>query len=347
MSSARDRDADPGASPTPHVTDSARDRDADPGASPTPHVTDSARDRDADLGAPRAPHASDVSTRLVDGRALARAIEAEVARDVAELSKEGPVRLVAVSVGDAGASDVYLASQSKACQRVGVRYRNDRLAPGATQEGLAIHLRALAGDPRVTGIILQLPLPDGFDARRAQAQLEPRKDVEGVHPENLGRTAGGRGTLVPCTAAAAVHILEAEGTALRGAEVVVVGHSEIVGKPTALLLLDRLATVTVCHVGTKDLAAHTRRADVVVVAVGKAGLVRGDMLKPGAVVVDVGINMVADGAGGSRVVGDVAPDAAGVAGLLTPVPGGVGPVTVAMLLRNTVRAARLQRGLEP
>jgi len=240
---------------------------------------------------------------------------------------------------------VYLASQSRACQRIGVRYRNDRLAAGATQEALAAHLRALASDPRVTGIILQLPLPAGLDARAAQGLLDPRKDVEGVHPENLGRTAGARGLLTPCTAAAAVHILEAEGVPLRGAEIVMVGHSEIVGKPAALMLLDRLATVTVCHVGTRDLAAHTRRADVVLVAVGKAGLIRKDMLRPGAVVVDIGINVVDDGAGGSRVVGDVAPDAAEVAGLLTPVPGGVGPVTVAILLRNTVRAARLQRGL--
>lgn len=298
-------------------------------------------DASRDPQEPRPPRA-----RTVDGRALARAIEEGVARDVAELAKDGPVRLVAVSVGDAGASDVYLASQSRACQRVGIRYRNDRLSAGSTQEALATHLRALASDPRVTGIILQLPLPEGLDARRAQGQLDPRKDVEGVHPENLGRTAGGRGTLVPCTAAAAVHILECEGRAVRGTEAVVVGHSEIVGKPTALLLLDRLVTVTVCHVGTRDLAAHTRRADVVVVAVGRAGLIRGDMLKPGATVVDVGINVVPDGAGGTRVVGDVAADAAGVAGVLTPVPGGVGPVTVAMLLRNTVRAARLQRGLD-
>lgn len=284
---------------------------------------------------------------MVDGRALARAIEADVALAVKELNADAPVGLVAVSVGEAGASEVFLHSQARVCARAGIRYRNDHLPTGTSQGALLEHLRAVASDPRVTGIILQLPLPAGLDARQAQAVLDPRKDVEGVHAENLGRTAGGRGLLVPCTAAAAVHILEAEGVPLRGAEVVIIGHSEIVGKPAALLLLDRLATVTVCHVGTRDVAAHTRRADIVVVAVGKPGLVRADMIRPGAAVVDIGINVVPDGAGGEKVVGDVAPDASTVAGLLTPVPGGVGPVTVAMLLRNTVRAARMQRGLPP
>ena len=277
----------------------------------------------------------------MDGKSLAKAIEARVAEDVRVLSQDGPVRLVAVSVGgDAAASDVYVRSQSNACKRVGIVYGTERMPPTTTQEGLHAHLRALAADTRITGIILQLPLPAGLSSRAAQDALDPRKDVEGVHHENLGRVAGGRGVLVPCTAQAAIHILEAERVALKGAECVVVGHSEIVGKPAALMLLDRLATVTVCHIGTRDLASHTRRADVVLVAVGKAGLVRADMLKPGAAVVDIGINVTAAG----KVVGDLAPDAASVAGLITPVPGGVGPVTVAMLLRNTVTAAKLQRG---
>ncbi|MCG3134405.1 MAG: Bifunctional protein FolD protein [Planctomycetes bacterium] len=286
-----------------------------------------------------------MTARKVDGKKIGRTLEAAVAAEVAALSKDAAVQLTAVSVGGDGASDVYLAGQEKACSRVGIRFKLDRLPGTVIQQELEAHLAEVASDPRVTGIILQLPLPKHLDARRAQATLDPRKDVEGVHPANLGRVAGGRGVLEPCTAAAAVHILEAEQVALRGAEAVVVGHSEIVGKPAALMLLDRLATVTVCHIGTRDLAAHLRRADVVLVAVGKPGLVRGDMLRPGAAVVDIGINVVPDGAGGTKVVGDCAPDAAAAAGLLTPVPGGVGPVTVAMLLRNTVRAARLQRGL--
>jgi methylenetetrahydrofolate dehydrogenase (NADP+)/methenyltetrahydrofolate cyclohydrolase len=275
---------------------------------------------------------------------MARALDARVADEVATLSKDGPLRLVAVSSDDGtGASGVYLRSQANACERVGIRYRTDRLPAGVTQEGLHAHLRALAADALVTGIILQLPLPAGLSARAAQDAIDLRKDVEGVHYDNLGRVLGGRAVLSPCTARAAIAILEAEGVPLRGAECVVVGHSEIVGKPAALLLLDRLATVTVCHIGTKDLASHTRRADVVLVAVGKAGLLRGDMLKKGAAVVDIGINVTPSG----QVVGDVAPDAAEVAGLLTPVPGGVGPVTVSMLLQNTVTAVKLQRGWTP
>ncbi len=280
-----------------------------------------------------------MTAKLVDGRALRSAIEEQVRADVEVLSREGPVRLVAVSVGDSGASDVYLRNQSRACQRTGIRFRHNRLSAQTTQEALHTHLRALAADHRATGIILQLPLPSGLDARAAQSLMDPQKDVEGLHPSNLGRLAGGRAILAPCTAMAAIHVLEQSEVPLEGAETVVVGHSEIVGKPLALLLLDRLATVTVCHIGTKDVAAHTRRADIVCVAVGKPNLVTGDMLKPGAVVVDIGINVVDDG-----VVGDVANDAREVAGLITPVPGGVGPITVGMLLTNTVRAARLQRG---
>jgi methylenetetrahydrofolate dehydrogenase (NADP+)/methenyltetrahydrofolate cyclohydrolase len=281
---------------------------------------------------------------MVDGRAIARALDARIADEVATLSKDGPLRLVAVSCDDGrGASGVYVRSQTNACERVGIRYRTDRLPPGTTQEGLHAHLRTLAADSLVTGIILQLPLPAGIPARAAQDAIDLRKDVEGIHNENLGRVVGGRAVLAPCTARAAIAILEAEGVTFRGAECVVVGHSEIVGKPVALMLLERLATVTVCHIGTKDLASHTRRADVVIVAVGKAGLIRGDMLKKGAVVVDVGINVLS----GGGVIGDVSPDAVEVAGLLTPVPGGVGPVTVSMLLQNTVTAAKLQRGWTP
>jgi methylenetetrahydrofolate dehydrogenase (NADP+)/methenyltetrahydrofolate cyclohydrolase len=288
-----------------------------------------------------------MTAKIVDGRALARAIEDRVAAEVQRLSNEAPVRLVAVAVGEAGASDVYLRNQAKACSRVGIRFKTARLPGSSSQSTLHDSLHSLAATPRVNGIILQMPLPAGLDARAAQEAMDPRKDVEGIHPNNLGCLAGGNPLLSPCTARAAVHVLEAEGVQIEGAEAVVVGHSAIVGKPAALLLLDRLATVTVCHIATRDLAAHTRNADIVVVAVGKAGLITSDMLKPGAAVVDVGINMVDGPEGKKRIVGDVDPSAEEVAGLLTPVPRGVGPITVAMLLENTVMAARIQRGLPP
>ena len=286
-----------------------------------------------------------MSAHIVDGRELARAVEARLIQQVEELGRDHPVSLVAVSVGAVGESDVYLRNQARACDRVGIAFRNDRLPAETNEDELRAHLDVLAADADVTGIILQLPLPDHLDARAMQDHLDRRKDVEGVHFQNLGRIAGGREGRVPCTARAAIHILEASNVPFEGAEAVVVGHSEIVGKPAALLLLDRLATVTVCHVATRDLAEHTRRADIVIVAVGKPDLVTRDMVRPGAAGVDVGINVVRSAEGRSKVVGDVSPDVAEVAGVLTPVPRGVGPVTVAMLLDNTVRASRIQHGL--
>jgi methylenetetrahydrofolate dehydrogenase (NADP+)/methenyltetrahydrofolate cyclohydrolase len=182
---------------------------------------------------------------------------------------------------------------------------------------------------------VQRPLPVGIEPRRVQMAIDRRKDVEGMNPTNMGAILYSEPRLPPCTAAAAFELIKATGVDLRGAETVVVGHSEIVGKPIAILLLHHLATVTVCHIGTRDLSAHTRRADILVVAVGKPGLIHGDMIKPGAVVIDVGINQV-DG----KICGDVShQEADRVAGFITPVPGGVGPVTVAMLMRNTLRAA--------
>ena len=203
------------------------------------------------------------------------------------------------------------------------------------------HLAALGADDTVTGIIVQRPLPQQVPARAMQSAISRLKDVEGTNPTNLGAVMYGRPTLLTCTALAVKSLVAESAIELRGAEAVVVGHSEIVGKPVALLLLDELATVTVCHIGTRDLAAHTQRADVLVVAVGKAGLIQPDMVKPGAVVIDVGINRV-----NGKTVGDCDPAVADVAGAITPVPGGVGPVTVAMLLRNTVECARVQAGLD-
>lgn len=286
-----------------------------------------------------------MAARVIDGNAVASRIRESLRARVAALQAAGrPPFLVAVQVGEDPASALYLARQRRLCEAHGVGYRLDALPGSATLPAVDAHLRALADDPGVTGIIVQRPLPPQVPARAVQDLIPAAKDVEGTNPANLGMVVYGRPTLLTCTALSVQALIAESGLALRGCEAVVVGHSEIVGKPVALLLLDALATVTVCHVATRDLAAHTRRAELLVVAVGKAGLVTADMVRPGAVVIDVGVNRVATPEG-ARTVGDCAPDVADVAGALTPVPGGVGPVTVAMLLRNTVECARLQAGL--
>jgi len=206
-------------------------------------------------------------------------------------------------------------------------------------------IELLNADESVDGLILQMPVPEHINARTVQATIAPQKDVDGVNPTNLGRVVMGHPEAAPCTAQAAVRLVEETGIDLYGAEVVVVGHSEIVGKPVALLLLDKFATTTVCHIGTSDagmLEEHTKGADILIVAVGVPGLIKGNMIKPGAAVIDVGINRVKDPETGKRkTVGDVAFDeAVGVAGIITPVPGGVGPITTAMLLQSTLRAAQ-------
>lgn len=280
-------------------------------------------------------------TELIDGKAIAKAVRDEVAAEVEALTARGrQPHLIAVEVGHDPASELYVKRQAKTCKKLGIAYEQLRLPDSTNEADLLKELDRLAERTDVTGIILQMPLPDHIDPRTARRILCSEKDVEGVHPQNLGWLLSGRTTLVPPTAAAAFACIESTGVTLRGAEAVVVGHSETVGKPVALLLMESLATVTVCHHGTKDVASHTRKADIVVVAVGKPGLITGDMIRPGAVVVDVGINEIEDGDGGTRVVGDVDRESVeGVAGWLTPVPGGVGPVTVAMLTRNTVRAS--------
>jgi methylenetetrahydrofolate dehydrogenase (NADP+)/methenyltetrahydrofolate cyclohydrolase len=283
------------------------------------------------------------TARLLDGRALAERLRAEHVTEVERLAAAGKrPRLAVVRVGSNDAAEAYVRGQERGAQRWGIEYGTVDVPPEAGERGVQRALRTLNEDARVTGVMLALPLPHGFGARTLQHEIDPRKDVEGVHPENLGGCLYGRYGLLPCTALAVMALLEESGLALRGREAVVVGHSEIVGKPVALLLLAQDATVTVCHKFSADLPARTRAADVLVVAVGKQGLIRRDMVKPGAVVIDVGINAVPDPAapGGTRLVGDVDPEAASTAGWLTPVPGGVGPVTVAMLLRNTVWAAR-------
>jgi methylenetetrahydrofolate dehydrogenase (NADP+)/methenyltetrahydrofolate cyclohydrolase len=276
-----------------------------------------------------------VSAQLIDGKAVAARMRASLAEARRSLGSRA-VRLVSLQVGSNPASEVYVRNQRKAAAEVGIDMEVVALPESATQHELiaAIQEHSLRND--VAGVIVQRPLPATIDARTVQMAIDPRLDVEGMHPANMGAILYREPQFPPCTAAAAQQLILETGIDLRGAETVVVGHSEIVGKPIGLLLLHRLSTVTVCHVGTRNLMLHTRRADILVVAVGKPGLVRGDMVKPGAVVIDIGINQLVDGS----IVGDCEHDSvAAVAGYLTPVPGGVGPVTVAMLLRNTLRAA--------
>ncbi len=275
-----------------------------------------------------------VTAKIIDGRALAAATLDQL-RQTRERFGDRAVRLVSLEVGESDAAAIYMRNQRRGAERVGIEFDARNLPADTTESDLLTLIANLNANPKVTGIIVQRPLPDGLDPRRIQFAIDRHKDVEGMNPTNMGSILYTEPKLPPCTAMAAFELIQATGIDLRGAETVVVGHSEIVGKPIAILLLHHLATVTVCHIGTKDLAYHTRRADILVVAVGKAGLIHGDMIKPGAVVIDVGINQV-DG----KICGDVSSkEAAEVAGHITPVPGGVGPVTVAMLMRNTLRAA--------
>jgi methylenetetrahydrofolate dehydrogenase (NADP+)/methenyltetrahydrofolate cyclohydrolase len=274
----------------------------------------------------------------IDGKALALKVRAEVAEDVRAFGQ--PVCLATILVGDDPASQVYVGSKHKASHEAGIDSRDHRF-PSDTSESEILELVAeLNADPRVTGILCQLPLPDQIDEDRVIRAIDPGKDVDGFHPLNAGLLMQGTGVLVPATPAGILEILDEYEVPLQGSRAVVVGRSNIVGKPISLLLLQRHATVTICHSRTRDLAAITREADVLVAAVGTAAAVTREMVKPGACVIDVGINRV-DG----RLVGDVAGDVVEVAGLLTPVPGGVGPMTIAALLRNTMRAAREQDAL--
>ena len=230
---------------------------------------------------------------------------------------------------------------------MGIDYQLCELPDSATAKDLTARLGELNADPTVTGIIVQLPLPEGIDPAKVQLQIDPYKDVEGVNPVNIGMVFEGEPIIAPCTALAVMALVRESGVQIEGAEAVVVGHSRIVGKPVALMLVNELATVTTCHIATRDLASHTRRAEILVVAVGKPGLITADMVKPGAVVIDVGINRIRetgpDGELRRRIVGDVDFEGASqVAGAISPVPGGVGSVTTAMLLRNTAEAARQQ-----
>ena len=291
-----------------------------------------------------------MSAVVIDGSALAERMRAEIAAGAAELAETNGVvpGLAAVLVGEDAASATYVRMKQKACREAGFHSRVERLTADSSQDDLLALVAELNADQRIHGILVQLPLPRQIVEAAVVRAVDPRKDVDGFHPLNVGRVALGEleDAYVPATPAGVLRLLDEAGVELRGAEAVVVGRSAIVGKPTALLLLQRHATVTVCHSATRDLASHTRRADVMVVAVGKPALVTKEMVKPGAAVIDVGTNRL-PGDEGRRgaLVGDV--DFAGVsevAGWVTPVPGGVGPMTITMLLENTLTAARRAAG---
>jgi len=285
---------------------------------------------------------------LIDGKAIAADVRADVAREVAQLRARGVVPgLTVVLVGEDIASATYVGAKEKASREAGMTGGTIRLPADTTQAALLTLIEQLNGDPAVHGILVQMPLPTHIDPDTVIRHIRPDKDVDGFHPENVGKLLiGHTDGFVSCTPAGVIELLLRGGVDTRGAEVVVVGRSNIVGKPMAALLVQARAggdaTVTICHSRTKDLASHTRRADILIVAAGRAEMITGDMIKPGAVVIDVGMNSVPDAtrAKGSRLCGDVHfASAVEVASKITPVPGGVGPMTIAMLLRNTVRAA--------
>jgi len=283
-----------------------------------------------------------MAARVIDGRAVAAEVRAAVARDVAEHVERTGRRpgLATVLVGEDPASAVYVTGKQKASREVGIAGFDHRLGADASEAEVAELIERLNVDDDVSGILCQLPVPDHLDGVRLTGLVDPAKDVDGLTAVSAGLLALGRPGLRPCTPTGVLLLLEHAGVELRGAEAVVVGRSNLFGKPMAQLLLGANATVTTAHSRTRDLAAVCRRADVLVAAVGRAGLIRGDWVKPGAAVIDVGINRTADG-----LAGDVAFDeVAQVAGAITPVPGGVGPMTIACLLRNTLLAASEQAG---
>jgi methylenetetrahydrofolate dehydrogenase (NADP+) / methenyltetrahydrofolate cyclohydrolase len=269
----------------------------------------------------------------IDGKAIAEKVRAQVAKDVQAFG--GPVCLATILVGEDPASHIYVGWKHKAAEEAGIETRDHRL-PESTSESDVLELLAeLNADDAVDGILVQLPLPEHMDEARVIRAIDPEKDVDGLHPLNSGRLFLGEPLHVPATPSGVMVMLAEHGIELEGKEAVVIGRSELAGKPMAMLLLAENATVTICHSRTVDLAAHARRADVLVAAVGRSGIVTPDMVKPGAAVVDIGVNRTENG-----IVGDVDPAVSEVAGYLTPVPGGVGPMTIAMLLRNTLTAAQ-------
>ncbi len=281
-----------------------------------------------------------METKIIDGKAIAKNIISEVVREIKLLKVKGiKPKLVTIQVGENSASSVYVNQQKKSCKKVDINYELKTFATDITEIDLIEEIDRLNRQQDVTGVILQMPVPKTIDGRKIQASIAPEKDVEGVNPTNMGWLLYGSPLLAPCTALAVKEIIDSTGIALYGKQAVVVGHSDIVGKPVALLLLNEFATVSVCHIATTQagmLEQYVRIADILVVAVGKPNVVAGEWVKQGAVVVDVGINRVDD-----KIVGDVTSEKAiGRASFITPVPGGVGPVTTAILLKNVIKAAK-------
>ncbi len=308
-----------------------------------------------------------MAARILDGTKTAGEIRAEVAAQVKALAvKRVRPGLAVVLVGHNAASEVYVRGKVKSSQEVGLYSEQHSPSEAATTEELLALIADLNSRDEIDGILVQLPLPDHVDAKRVLLAVDPRKDVDGFHPMNVGNLSTQRPGLVPCTPAGVMEILKRSGINVAGQEAVVIGRSDIVGKPVAMLLLNQNATVTVCHSKTRDLPEVCRRADILVAAIGRAGMVTREYVKAGSIVIDVGINRVTDQkefarlfagesaankkrqetfeAKGSTLVGDVHPEVAEIAGAITPVPGGVGPLTIAMLMSNTVKAAMLRRG---
>ena len=301
--------------------------------------------------------------RILSGNAIRDQIYGELTQEIAALARDG-IRpgLAAVLVGENAASQIYVRSKIAACEQLGLGSSLHTPSATISTEELLALVEELNLRNDVDGILVQLPLPAQVDTKRVLEAVDPAKDVDGFHPVNLGRLVSGRAGLVACTPAGAMELLRRGGIALEGANAVVVGRSDIVGKPMALLLMHANATVTICHSKTRDLPGVVRRADIVIAAIGRAAMVEPDWVRPGATVIDVGINRITDAAEAERIfakfpaklaqfrekgsvlVGDVHPGVAEVAGAITPVPGGVGPLTIAMLMSNTVKAARLRRG---
>jgi len=290
-----------------------------------------------------------MTAQIIDGKKIAAELRARVAGDVAQLKAAHGVTpgLAVVLVGANPASEVYVRNKSKAVLDAGMNPVDRHLPESVSELELLALIAALNADPKVNGILVQLPLPKHIDAQKVIHAIAPEKDVDGFHPLNVGRHASGSPGLVPCTPLGCVILAKTVRPSLEGLEAVVIGRSNIVGKPVAQLLLTENATVTIAHSKSRDLAAVCRRADVLIAAIGKPELVRGDWIKAGATVIDVGINRVDVPGGKSKIVGDVAyAEASAVAGAITPVPGGVGPMTIACLLLNTLRATCAQNGLE-
>ena len=278
-----------------------------------------------------------MTARIIDGNALSAEVRGQLAARAAALTAKGIAPCLAVIlVGEDPASAVYVRNKVAACEKAGIRSLRDVYAPDVDPAIVFARIAELNADPAVHGILVQLPLPKHFDSAAVLESVAPEKDVDGFHAENVGALMQGNPRFIPCTPHGVMKMLESANVPLKGAEVVIVGRSNIVGKPMAMLLLAKSCTVTICHSQSKDLAFHTRRADILVAAVGRAKMITGDMIKPGATVIDVGINRTAEG----KLCGDVDFESAKeVAGAITPVPGGVGPMTITMLLANTLEAA--------